>query len=116
MKRTSKNKEYEVERIVDFDGKYYTIKWKGYKKTTKEPIKNLGNCLEMVQEFHRRIESEERERSKSGIKYFGFNYGKGLVIMEGKNTEIGRTFNEALTVDSKACATYLEEMLLKKLN
>ena len=48
--------EYSVERIVrrryDHNGKAeYQIKWTGYENLTWEPLENLTNCHELVEEF-----------------------------------------------------------------
>ena len=52
--------EYEVEQILDTREKgkkiEYLIHWRGYghDKDTWEPIKNLTNCQQLVQQFHLR--------------------------------------------------------------
>ena len=51
--KSQKNQEYEVERILREKNQQYLIKWKGYftSKSTWEPLKNLGNCQQKLQEF-----------------------------------------------------------------
>ena len=59
--------EFEVERILNVRyGQYreteeYLVKWKGYpdSENTWEPIQNLTNCKQLLQEFH-----EIRKRNK----------------------------------------------------
>lgn len=45
------SKEYVVEAILDKADNYYQVKWKGYFKPTWEPLENLTNCEQLVQEF-----------------------------------------------------------------
>jgi transposase InsO family protein len=54
------NFEYEVQEILDRrkyrNGTQYLVQWSGYPKedATWEPAKNLKNCQEMINEFHRK--------------------------------------------------------------
>lgn len=52
---TQEEDEFEVEKILDYDGQNYLIHWKGYptSEDTWEPIGNLGNCRSLLQRFHR---------------------------------------------------------------
>lgn len=45
--------EFEVERIVEYCPltNKYKVKWVGYAEMTWEPIENLDNCEELLQEF-----------------------------------------------------------------
>ena len=58
-------KEYEVEKILnerDFRGKLkYLVRWKKYtvKEDTWEELKNLGNVIDLVENFEREIRKEE---------------------------------------------------------
>ena len=53
-----RDKEYEVENIVDsrYKGKRleYLVQWKGWSETdrTWEPVSNLGNAADAVRDFH----------------------------------------------------------------
>ena len=50
--------EYEVKAIFDkkvkWNGVQYRVKWKGYEKTTWEPMSNLGQARDAVEDFERR--------------------------------------------------------------
>lgn len=114
---TKKQKEYEVEDIVDYDGTLYTVKWKGYKKTTKEPIENLENCMELVRRYHvRREETIRNDQINMRVKYFGYNYGKGLVLINTDKGIIGRTFREAINTNTTSIAEFLEGKLMDAFN
>lgn len=117
MESRKKQKEYEVEDIIDFDGEKYTVKWKGYKRTTKEPIENLENCMDLVDAYHRRVEeSTEPDRSDTRVEHFGYYFGKGIIIFNTKKGRIARTFREALNTDCMAVANYLSDALKKSFN
>ncbi len=48
--------DYEVEDILDSiveDGKhFYLVKWVSYEETTWQPLSDLDNCHELLQDFH----------------------------------------------------------------
>ena len=50
--------EYEVEKILDKRFRKgraeYFVKWKHYDETTWEPLKNLGNIDDLIEEFDNR--------------------------------------------------------------
>ena len=62
--------EFEVERILNQVGQRYLVKWKGYDDTenTWEPLRNLANCRELLQQFHERSEkgASRTPRSSQG--------------------------------------------------
>src|SRR5690606_2159241 len=51
--------EWEAERLLDFKVKkgkdHYLVRWKGYGKNedTWEPVGNLGNAKELIEDFHK---------------------------------------------------------------
>ncbi len=45
--------------------KEYLIKWKGFIKTTWEPEENLGNCPELLQEYLKKINSNDQYNETS---------------------------------------------------
>jgi hypothetical protein len=53
------SEEWEVDRILDSKRRYwklhYLVQWAGYGyvRTSWEQAENLGNALELVDEFHR---------------------------------------------------------------
>ena len=57
--------EYEVEDILDFwveNGKRkYLIKWRGYKEKTWEPLSNITNCDDILEEFHKQVEKDAKK-------------------------------------------------------
>lgn len=65
--------EYEVEEIVDskmYRGKLkYLVHWKGYpiEERTWEPIKNLSNSQEYIDEFHKKHPSAPQHTDTSQI-------------------------------------------------
>ena len=50
--------EYEVEKVLDKRFRKgraeYFVKWKHYDETTWEPLKNLGNIDDLLEEFDNR--------------------------------------------------------------
>ncbi len=48
--------EYEVEDILDSvveDGKqFYLVKWRSCDETTWQPLSDLTNCPDLLQDFH----------------------------------------------------------------
>jgi len=48
--------EYEVEKVIKYckERDEYLIKWRGYRKPTYEPIENLGNCIQLLNEARKR--------------------------------------------------------------
>ena len=63
-----REKEYKVEKILnrrDVREKLkYLVRWKGYtvKEDTWERLENLGNTMELVEEFEKEIIKEEIKR------------------------------------------------------
>ena len=108
-----KVREYVVEDIIDFDGKLYTIKWKGYSTITKEPIENLTNCAEILEEFHKKQELKKAEKPNTHVTHMSYKRGKGEVILETPTGRKSRTFKESLNTDALAVAEYLENRLVK---
>ena len=66
--------EYEVEEVLDFRRKgralEYFVKWKGYAEyeNSWEPLANLHNCLEFIQEYHEKTKSVEPPTVKSLLR------------------------------------------------
>ena len=60
--------EYEVEKVLDKRFRKgraeYFVKWKHYDETTWEPLKNLGNIDDLLEEF------ENREVRFENINWF----------------------------------------------
>ncbi len=52
-KYEAETEEYEVERILEQKGQKYLIKWKDCEESenTWEPVRNLGNCQSLLQQF-----------------------------------------------------------------
>ena len=50
--------EYKVERVVAHKLKNFLIKWKDYKDkdNTWEPVKNLKNCQQKIDDYHNATE------------------------------------------------------------
>ena len=83
-----KQKEWEVEKILGERNKdiksskkkgkrikrEFLIKWKGFKKATWEPEKNLENCQELLKEYF--IEKRREKELKKSIRSrcFAFKY------------------------------------------
>ena len=46
--------EYEIERVVAHKPGSFLVKWKGYKDkdNTWEPVKNLKNCQQKIDDYH----------------------------------------------------------------
>ena len=67
--------EYEVEEIVDskmYRGKLkYLVHWKGYpiEERTWEPVENLSNSQEYIDEFHKKHPSAPRRADTSRIRF-----------------------------------------------
>ena len=65
------NPEWEVEKILDmkdFRGKpKYLVKWKGYSDydSTWEPLENLENSKELVNEYHAKLEEDLKRRRQA---------------------------------------------------
>jgi len=64
--------EYEVETIMEKrfrKGRVeYFVKWKHYDETTWEPVKNLGNIQDLIEEFERKQDGEVKPASSSKVK------------------------------------------------
>ena len=103
--------EYEVEAITDFDGKLYTVKWKGYSETTKEPLENLKKCQELLDQFHKEREKNKSWKEQHVIHIF-YNRGNGSVIFNTPKGRKVRTFKESLNTDPDSVIEYLEEYFL----
>jgi len=61
------NDEFEVERILEKQGRQYLVKWKGYPEedNTWEPKKNLKNCRKLLQQFHQKDQDQTPESPRS---------------------------------------------------
>ena len=62
--------EFEVEKILGQQGQKYLIKWKGYptSENTWEPLKNLENCRQLLEDFRRgQREMPPSARSRQAI-------------------------------------------------
>ena len=50
--------EYEVEKVLEKRFRKgraeYFVKWKHYNETTWEPLKNLGNVQDLIEDFEKR--------------------------------------------------------------
>jgi len=66
--------EYEVEEVLDFRRKgrsiEYFVKWKGYAEyeNSWEPLANLHNCLEFIEEYHEKSKMVKPPTVKSLLK------------------------------------------------
>ena len=82
------SKEYIVEKIIDKchddDGKvYYSIQWKGYdeKYNSWEPLENVKNCMDLVEEFEKIKEAHETS-----------NYSPSFINKPGKKKILKEKF------------------------
>jgi len=84
QERGGSSREYEVEEIVGKaygdDQVYYEVKWKGYPKTTIEPLTNLADSLLLVSRYEyemyqkksqvrAKITKRRAKRERTGKKY-----------------------------------------------
>jgi len=64
--------EYEVERIQEKrfrKGRVeYFVKWKHYDETTWEPVKNLGNIQDLIEEFEKKQDGEVKTPTPTKVK------------------------------------------------
>ncbi len=62
-KYEAETEEYEVERILEQKGQKYLIKWKDCEESenTWEPIRNLGNCQDLLQQFHQHRQEQSSQ-------------------------------------------------------
>jgi len=88
--------EYEVEKILDAQDRYvqgtrkkalhFLVKWKGYheKDNTWEPLENVKNSKELLDEFYKENPSKPKEKSKPSKKR-----GKKVRVLEtGRSLQI----------------------------
>jgi transposase InsO family protein len=56
---TQEENEFEVERILKQKGQHFLVKWKGYgpEENTWEPLKNLKNCRQLLQQFRHQLQT-----------------------------------------------------------
>ena len=56
-----------MEGILDQRGQKYLVKWKDYNyiENTWEPLKNLANCQQLLQQFHHQQRAARPAKSKS---------------------------------------------------
>lgn len=63
--------EYEVERIIDSrnNDTEYLVKWKGYghSENTWEPVSNLGNCQQLLDQFHQATQDPESDPVQNAL-------------------------------------------------
>lgn len=68
--------EYEVEKVLEKrfrKGRVeYFVKWKHYDETTWEPLKNLGNVKDLIDEFEKNQVSLQRNSIKYQLYHFIF--------------------------------------------
>ena len=59
---TESENEYEVERIIDYDGHQYYVKWKDFPESenTWEKPQQLTHCQGLVRRFHRRQDQTKK--------------------------------------------------------
>ena len=88
----SDNDIYYIERILDkrkVNGKYeYKIKWEGYplNQSTWEPLENLQTAMELVNEFDKVYEQQNKNESKNN----SYLKKKRLLKKEVKKEEKGK--------------------------
>lgn len=95
---------YEVEKIIgrktDGNKLFYLIKWKGFSidQSTYEPIENLKNCVEMIEEYEEELDKvTERKTIFRLTKYLKNEeekfilefkeYREGKLILASQNSE-----------------------------
>ena len=90
----SDNDIYYIERILDkrkVNGKYeYKIKWEGYplNQSTWEPLENLQTAMELVNEFDKVYEQQNKDKNES--KNNSYLKKKRLLKKEVKKEEKGK--------------------------
>jgi len=90
----SDNDIYYIERILDkrkVNGKYeYKIKWEGYplNQSTWEPLENLQTAMELVNEFDKVYEQQNKNKNES--KNNSYLKRKRLLKKEEKKEEKGK--------------------------
>ena len=90
----SDNDIYYIERILDkrkVNGKYeYKIKWEGYplNQSTWEPLENLQTAMELVNEFDKVYEQQNKNKNES--KNNSYLKKKRLLKKEVKKEEKGK--------------------------
>ncbi len=90
----SDNDIYYIERILDkrkVNGKYeYKIKWEGYplNQSTWEPLENLQTAMELVNEFDKVYEQQNKNKNES--KNNSYLKKKRLLKKEEKKEEKGK--------------------------
>ena len=90
----SDNDIYYIERILDkrkVNGKYeYKIKWEGYplNQSTWEPLENLQTAMELVNEFDKVYEQQNKNKNES--KNNSYLKKKRLLKKEVKKEENGK--------------------------
>ena len=73
--------------------------------------------MDLVDAYHKRVEeSSKYDQSDTKVEYFGYNFGKGIIIFNTKKGRIARTFREALNTDCVSVANYLSDNLKKSFN
>ena len=88
------NDIYYIERILDkrkVNGKYeYKIKWEGYplNQSTWEPLENLQTAMELVNEFDKVYEQQNKDKNES--KNNSYLKKKRLLKKEVKKEEKGK--------------------------
>jgi len=62
--------EYEVEKVLEKRFRKgraeYFVKWKHYNETTWEPLKNLGNVQDLIEDFEKREQENTEKKEISG--------------------------------------------------
>jgi len=121
-KKISSQPEFEVEEVLDKRKKKnsvdYKVKWVGYPmaKSTWEPLKNLSNCMQLVNDFEKQkvnpesftgkkrslieklnennSQTEELKpvpKSKTKVKPRKASFNKSLIKKLGKNSKVSKT-------------------------